>query len=84
MPVSPFIESLTSLEVAQSIREEIKKKTNCPASAGIASNILLARMCTRVAKPNGQFHLKDDDTAEFIGAFLDFLFFFCCINVYQL
>ncbi len=26
-------------------------------------------MCTKVAKPNGQFHLQDDDTAEFIGTY---------------
>lgn len=55
------------MKVVQIIREEIKKKTNCPASAGVASNILLARMSTKVAKPNGQFHLQDDDIAEFIG-----------------
>ena len=60
-------ENLTALEVAHIIRDEIKKKTDCPASAGIASNILLARMCTKVAKPNGQFHLQDDETIEFIG-----------------
>ena len=63
-----FLGRLTPLEISQTIREEIQKKTSCPASAGIASNILLARMCTKVAKPNGQFHLQDENTAEFIGA----------------
>lgn len=29
-------------------------------------NILLAKLATRKAKPNGQFHLKTDDVAEFI------------------
>ncbi|XP_028412709.1 DNA repair protein REV1-like [Dendronephthya gigantea] len=64
-----YIESecLPVMKVVQNIREEIKKKTNCPASAGLASNILLARMSTKVAKPNGQFHLQDNDIAEFIG-----------------
>lgn len=49
------------------IREDIISITNCPASAGIASNMLLARLCTRVAKPNGQFHLPDKDVPKFIG-----------------
>ena len=28
-------------------------------------------MCTKVAKPNGQFHLQDENTTEFIGACYD-------------
>ncbi|XP_046857755.1 DNA repair protein REV1-like isoform X2 [Xenia sp. Carnegie-2017] len=67
--LSDYMESecLTASEVARMIREDIISITNCPASAGIASNMLLARLCTRVAKPNGQFHLPDKDVPKFIG-----------------
>ena len=36
------------------MREDILSTTGCPASAGIASNVLLARLATAKAKPNGQ------------------------------
>lgn len=57
---------LTSEELANAIRTEIKNKTKCPASIGIGSNILLARMATRRAKPDGQYHLKPEEVDEFI------------------
>ncbi|KAM9321622.1 DNA repair protein REV1 [Gastrophryne carolinensis] len=53
-------------DIAQAIREEIKEKTLCSASIGIGSNILLARMATRKAKPNGQYHLKPEEVDDFI------------------
>nr|XP_060625754.1 DNA repair protein REV1 [Anolis sagrei ordinatus]XP_060625755.1 DNA repair protein REV1 [Anolis sagrei ordinatus]XP_060625757.1 DNA repair protein REV1 [Anolis sagrei ordinatus]XP_060625758.1 DNA repair protein REV1 [Anolis sagrei ordinatus] len=53
-------------EIADVIRTEIKNKTKCPASIGIGSNILLARMATRKAKPDGQYHLKSEDVDDFI------------------
>ena len=65
------------------IRDEIREKTSCPASAGIASNILLARMCTNVAKPNGQFHLQNEEIPEFIGGHTYFCYFpFCVVAPY--
>nr|XP_020661263.1 DNA repair protein REV1 isoform X1 [Pogona vitticeps]XP_020661264.1 DNA repair protein REV1 isoform X1 [Pogona vitticeps]XP_020661265.1 DNA repair protein REV1 isoform X1 [Pogona vitticeps]XP_020661266.1 DNA repair protein REV1 isoform X1 [Pogona vitticeps] len=57
---------LTSEELAHVIRTEIKNKTKCPASIGISSNILLARMATRQAKPDGQYHLKSEEVDDFI------------------
>ncbi|KAH0624622.1 hypothetical protein JD844_032280 [Phrynosoma platyrhinos] len=57
---------LTPEEIADVIRTEIKNKTKCPASIGIGSNILLARMATRQAKPDGQYHLKAEDVDDFI------------------
>ncbi|XP_042317030.1 DNA repair protein REV1 isoform X2 [Sceloporus undulatus] len=57
---------LTPEEIADVIRSEIKNKTKCPASIGIASNILLARLATREAKPDGQYHLKSEDVDDFI------------------
>lgn len=32
----------------------------------LGSNILLARMATRKAKPDGQFHLQPDEVDDFI------------------
>ena len=44
----------TAVEFVAALRQEIFEKVQLHASAGIAHNMLLARMCTRVAKPNGQ------------------------------
>jgi DNA repair protein REV1 len=39
---------------ARRIRERIMAETRCPASAGVSCNMLLARIATKRAKPNGQ------------------------------
>ncbi|XP_026522584.1 DNA repair protein REV1 isoform X3 [Notechis scutatus] len=57
---------LISDELANVIRAEIKNKTKCSASIGIGSNILLARLATRRAKPDGQYHLKPEEVDDFI------------------
>ncbi|XP_052601054.1 DNA repair protein REV1 isoform X1 [Peromyscus californicus insignis] len=57
---------LTPDEFAAALRMEIKDKTKCAASVGIGSNILLARMATRKAKPDGQYHLQPDEVDDFI------------------
>ncbi|XP_036912680.1 DNA repair protein REV1 isoform X5 [Sturnira hondurensis] len=57
---------LTPDEFANAVRMEIKDQTNCAASVGIGSNILLARMATRKAKPDGQYHLKPEEVDDFI------------------
>ncbi|KAK7308786.1 hypothetical protein RJT34_05017 [Clitoria ternatea] len=46
--------------LASSIREEIYKTTRCTASAGIAENMLMARIATKTAKPNGQYHITTE------------------------
>ncbi|KDQ08873.1 hypothetical protein BOTBODRAFT_59081 [Botryobasidium botryosum FD-172 SS1] len=46
-----------AIELAETIRDEIKEATGCEASIGIAHNVLLARLATRAAKPAGSFHL---------------------------
>eukprot|EP00112_Aurelia_sp_Birch-Aquarium-sp1_P007254 Seg179.3 transcript_id=Seg179.3/GoldUCD/mRNA.D3Y31 product="DNA repair protein REV1" protein_id=Seg179.3/GoldUCD/D3Y31 len=61
-------QTITSLDLASRMRADIYKETGCKASAGIASNILLARMATRKAKPDGQFHLQSKDVKEFMGS----------------
>ncbi|KAM9264901.1 DNA repair protein REV1 isoform 4-T4 [Cariama cristata] len=57
---------LTPDELANAIRNEIKAQTKCTASVGMGSNILLARMATRKAKPDGQYHLKPEEVDDFI------------------
>uniref|UniRef100_A0A8C8VKT7 DNA repair protein REV1 n=1 Tax=Pelusios castaneus TaxID=367368 RepID=A0A8C8VKT7_9SAUR len=57
---------LTPDEFANAIRTEIKDQTKCAASVGMGSNILLARMATHKAKPDGQYHLKSEEVDDFI------------------
>lgn len=54
-------------EIARYLRNEIEERTGCTASAGIGSNLLLARLATAKAKPNGQFRIGDNDAAKFLG-----------------
>ena len=42
------------------IREKIFKHTQLTASAGIACNVMLAKVCSDMNKPNGQYYLPPD------------------------
>ncbi|KAG7463430.1 hypothetical protein MATL_G00176470 [Megalops atlanticus] len=53
-------------ELASAIREDVRERTGCPASVGMGSNILLARMATLKAKPDGQYYLKPEEVDDFI------------------
>ncbi|ORX58569.1 hypothetical protein BCR36DRAFT_409079, partial [Piromyces finnis] len=57
------------IEKAKSIRAEIKYKTECNASIGISTNLLLARLATKKAKPNGEFYLSPTAPENFIKQF---------------
>lgn len=46
--------------LAEEIRNKVYTKTGLTASAGIACNKLLAKICSEVNKPNGQFYLPPD------------------------
>ncbi|KAM9487515.1 DNA repair protein REV1 isoform 1-T1 [Clarias gariepinus] len=48
------------------IRADVRERTGCCASIGMGSNILLARMATRKAKPNGQYFLRKEEVDDFI------------------
>ncbi|KAH8906204.1 DNA/RNA polymerase [Coniochaeta sp. PMI_546] len=50
-------------EVVQQMRREIHEKTKITVSAGIAANSKLAKICSNINKPNGQFVLPNDRTA---------------------
>lgn len=47
-------------EIARTIRGQIYEATGCTASCGVAGNMLLARLATKKAKPNGQYHIPPD------------------------
>ncbi|XP_078719445.1 DNA repair protein REV1 isoform X1 [Lampetra fluviatilis] len=53
-------------ELASAIRAEVFARTRCCASVGMGSNMLLARLATRKAKPDGQFHLRLEVVEEFM------------------
>ncbi|NXO02963.1 POLK polymerase, partial [Rhinopomastus cyanomelas] len=55
-------------EVVKEIRFRIEQKTQLTASAGIAPNMMLAKMCSDRNKPNGQFRIPSEKQAV-----LDFL-----------
>ncbi|XP_029315447.1 DNA repair protein REV1 isoform X2 [Cottoperca gobio] len=57
---------ITPEDLARVIRADIKEKTGCCASVGMGSNILLARLATRRAKPDGQHLLKSEEVDDFI------------------
>ncbi|KAF4087241.1 hypothetical protein AMELA_G00093360 [Ameiurus melas] len=57
---------VTPDELATAIRTDVREKTGCCASVGMSSNILLARMATRKAKPNGQYFLRPEEVDDFI------------------
>uniref|UniRef100_A0A914C310 DNA repair protein REV1 n=1 Tax=Acrobeloides nanus TaxID=290746 RepID=A0A914C310_9BILA len=52
--------------VVNEIRKEIFDELNCNASAGIGPNMLIARLATKKAKPNGQFMVTSSEVSNFI------------------
>ncbi|XP_067951168.1 DNA repair protein REV1-like [Watersipora subatra] len=54
-------------QFAKELRDEVKERTGCPCSAGSGANLLLARLATRRAKPDGQFYITDDQVEGFIS-----------------
>ncbi|KAH8169083.1 impB/mucB/samB family protein [Sarocladium implicatum] len=50
-------------DVVEQMRREVHQKTNVTVSAGIAANAKLAKICSNMNKPNGQFLLPNDRNA---------------------
>ncbi|XP_015901598.3 DNA polymerase kappa isoform X1 [Ziziphus jujuba] len=50
-------------EVAEEIRAHVNKETGLTCSAGVAPNRLLAKVCSDINKPNGQFVLPNNRLA---------------------
>ncbi|GFS07894.1 DNA polymerase kappa [Elysia marginata] len=51
---------LTVEDAVLEIRSRIEQRTRLTASAGIAPNTMLAKVCSDKNKPNGQYHIKPD------------------------
>ncbi|KAI9286319.1 hypothetical protein BC943DRAFT_379566 [Umbelopsis sp. AD052] len=64
---SSITESMTVEEFATKIRSEIRESTGCEASIGCGSNILLARLATKIAKPCGQLFVDHNGVLEFLN-----------------
>lgn len=54
--------------IVEELRAHVLGTTGCAASAGIAHNMLLARVATRVAKPNGQYLLPMQEAESFLSS----------------
>ncbi|CAA0830956.1 DNA repair protein REV1, partial [Striga hermonthica] len=52
--------------LASAIRKEIFETTGCTASAGIAGNMLMARLATKTAKPNGQCYIPFEEVDNYL------------------
>lgn len=55
-------------EIALGLRNRVKEQTGCAVSVGIGTNILLAKVALRKAKPAGQHQIKPEEVLDFIGA----------------
>lgn len=62
---SPFHQQSATL-IAQEIRQAIFKETQLTASAGVASNKLLAKIASGWRKPNGLFVITPEQIASFM------------------
>jgi DNA repair protein REV1 len=54
-------------EIGRDLRALIKEKTGCEVSVGIGSNILLAKVALRKAKPAGQHQITPEEVLDFVG-----------------
>ncbi|XVE49330.1 hypothetical protein DITRI_Ditri01bG0074200 [Diplodiscus trichospermus] len=54
---------ITGGEIAEELRSRVYKETGLTCSAGVAPNRLLAKVCSDINKPNGQFILPNDRMA---------------------
>ncbi|XP_049932652.1 DNA repair protein REV1 [Nymphaea colorata] len=54
-------------QMASIIRKEIFETTGCTASVGISLNMLMARLATRRAKPNGQYYIPGEKVDDYLA-----------------
>ncbi|CAF3587957.1 unnamed protein product [Rotaria sp. Silwood1] len=58
--IQTIIFGITAEETVQEIRHRIYLTTRLTASAGIACNMRLAKLCSDINKPNGQYQLESN------------------------
>lgn len=56
------------VQVASSLRMQIRNEIGIPASAGVATNKLLAKLASESAKPDGLRHVPEEDQLGFLHA----------------
>jgi DNA polymerase kappa len=62
---------LSGGEIAEELRSSVYSETGLTCSAGVAANRLLAKVCSDINKPNGQFVLQNDRST--VMTFVSFL-----------
>ncbi|MCL3779314.1 DNA polymerase IV [Prolixibacteraceae bacterium JC049] len=63
----PLLGPASATLIAKEIRKRIFDETQLTASAGISYNKFLAKVCSDVNKPNGQFVLPPEKATDFIA-----------------
>ncbi|KAG5548214.1 hypothetical protein RHGRI_013795 [Rhododendron griersonianum] len=53
--------------LASVLRKEIVETTGCTASAGISGNLLMARLATKAAKPDGQCYIPPEKVDDYLN-----------------
>lgn len=56
----------TPVQVGERVRAEIRSRLGLPASVGVASNKLLAKLASGLAKPDGLHHIPTESQLEFL------------------
>ncbi|KAG7794359.1 hypothetical protein KL929_005113 [Ogataea haglerorum] len=64
--ISSMSASRHPLEIMKDIKKKVYNATNCSVSCGSGSNVLLAKLALRRAKPNGTFYVEDDHITDFL------------------
>ncbi|KAG7692432.1 hypothetical protein KL911_005077 [Ogataea haglerorum] len=64
--ISSMSASQHPLEIMKDIKKKVYNATNCSVSCGSGSNVLLAKLALRRAKPNGTFYVEDDHITDFL------------------
>ncbi|KAM1233608.1 hypothetical protein ACFX2J_003293 [Malus domestica] len=60
------VEGVEPEVLASIVRKEIFETTGCSASAGIAINMLMARLATKTAKPDGQCYIPTEKVDDYL------------------
>ena len=68
--ITPYmaLHDMTAADVVSHLRAAVEAETGLTISAGIASNKMLAKICSDKNKPNGQFELESE--GKVIRAFM--------------
>jgi DNA polymerase-4 len=56
----------TPVEIAQRLREEVRRRVDLPITVGVARTKFLAKVASRVAKPDGLLVVEPDDELAFL------------------